>query len=81
MCQWLRIGLSDELRKVWKWDFREISCWDFCHLMKGMEDVRNNGKVLKFGDFQDELGFLRFRMRFECLGNFEMVYMKCKHGF
>lgn len=81
VCQGVRFRLGDELKKVCKLDFKEISCWDFCHLMKGMEDVRNNGKVLKFGDFQDELGSLRFRMKFECLGNLKMVSMKCGKGF
>lgn len=56
-------------------------CWKFCYLMKGVEMVKRNGKVLKFEIFLGQLENLRFGMGFKCLGNLEMMYMRFRHGF
>lgn len=41
----------DQLRKVWSWDFGNVSCWMFGQKMNGVRTVGWNGKALKFEVF------------------------------
>ena len=68
-------------KKALGYDFGNVSCWMFGQKMKGMEDVRWNGKTLKFGGFIGHVENLKFGMRFGCLGILDMIYMKFRPGF